>query len=73
MALGAVLSSSPGGGCHEADAGEEECGQSPPGAWARKGELGRGLGGGRPSGLEKREAGKPRSVGHQTLSFHPLS
>lgn len=37
---GAVLSSSLGGGCHEADAREEECGQSPPGAWAREGELG---------------------------------
>lgn len=44
MALGAVLSSFPGGRCHEAVAGEEECGQSHPGAWAREGELGQGLG-----------------------------
>lgn len=37
-------SSFSGGGCHEADAGEEECGQNPPGAWGREGELGWGLG-----------------------------
>lgn len=53
MALGAVLSSSPGGGCHEAVAREEECGQSHPGAWAREGELGRGLGDPRDPGREK--------------------
>lgn len=61
-----VLSSSPGGGCHEADAGEEECGQSPPGAWAGEGELGQGLG--NPRGPGKREVRKPCAVGHQTLT-----
>lgn len=59
MALGAILSSSPGGGCHEADAGEEECGQSPPGAWARKGELGRGW-----------EVGDPRDSRREKLGSH---
>lgn len=34
-----IFPSSPGGRCHETDAGEEECGQGPPGSRAREGEL----------------------------------
>lgn len=66
MAVGAVLSSSPGGGCHEAVAGEEECGQSHLGAWAREGELGRGLG-------DPRDLGREKLGSHILLASRPLN
>lgn len=65
-----VLSSSPGGGRHEADAGEEECGQSPPGAWTRERELGQGAG--RPSGPREERHRGPHCAGLQTLSHFIL-
>lgn len=66
MAVGAVLSSSPGGGCHEAVAGEEECGQSHLGAWAREGELGLGLG-------DPRDPGREKLGSHILLASRPLN
>lgn len=64
--------SSPGGRCHEADAGEEECGQSPPGAWTGEGELGRGAGRD-PHGPGRERLGSRVNVDHQTLLHFILS